>query len=104
MRERREVNDRNVEAVEQIQPELFGFDGFFQIAMRGRKDADIDGDWLFATNAADGLLLKNAKQFDLRGQTHVTNLIEENRAAVGLFKAADVPALCSGERAGLMAE
>src|SRR6266550_1211542 len=57
----------------------------FQILMRGRDDADIDANGVTAADAVKLLLLQDAQQLGLEVEVHVSNLVQEHRAAVGLL-------------------
>ena len=51
------------------------------------------------THPLEGALAEKAQQFHLNGGINLTHLIEEKRAAVGLFKATNAPFVRAGERA-----
>ena len=59
---------------------------------------------LVAADALEALLLQHAQQLGLRGGRHVADLVEEQRAAVGLLEPADAAAIGAGEGALLVAE
>src|SRR5690606_1951225 len=64
----------------------------------------VDGDFLAPADAADSPRLQCAQQPRLRLGRHVADLVEEQRAAVGLLELADRPADRAGERALLVPE
>src|SRR5205085_11924813 len=55
----------------------------FEIFVRRGDDAHVDLNRLLSADALERLLLQHAQHFGLRLQTHVADLIEEQRAAVG---------------------
>ena len=59
---------------------------------------------LVAADPLEGTVLQHAQNFGLRGQAHVADFIEENRAAVALLEFADALTLRAGERAFFVAE
>ena len=52
----------------------------------------------------DLAVLQRAQHLGLRGEVHVADLVEEERAAVGLLEEAALARLGAGERAALVAE
>ena len=67
-------------------------------------EADIDLSTLVASNARDFAVFENAKQFRLHGRRHVADLIEKNRAMIGVFEDAFTIRDRIGERALDVAE
>ena len=59
--------------------------------MRGGDDADVDADGPLAADAHDLAVLHDAKQPHLRGERQLADLVEEERAAVGLLEPALAP-------------
>ncbi len=57
-----------------------------------------------AANRAQGAGFDQAQQFDLHRQWHLTNLVEEQRAAVGRFCQADLALVGTGKGSLLIAE
>ena len=72
--------------------------------MRRGDHAHVDADQLAPADAEELALGQHAQQARLQRQRHVADLVEEQRAAVGLFETADVALLRAGERAGFVAE
>ena len=71
----------------------------------GRGDhAHVDADQFAPADAEELALGQHAQQPRLQRQRHVADLVEEQRAAVGLFEAAGVAARGAGEGAGFVAE
>ena len=75
-----------------------------QVAVRGGDDADVDAHGPLAADAHDLAVLDDAKQAHLRGEGELADLVEEERAAVGLLEPALAPRERAGERALLVAE
>ena len=57
-----------------------------------------------AADAPEGLLLEEAEQLGLERGRHLADLVEEDRAAVGLLEEAPLLLLGVGEGAALVAE
>ena len=68
------------------------------------EHAHVDVDHVLAADADDLAGLQRAEHLGLRGEIHVADLVEEERAAVGLLEEAALPRLRAGERAALVAE
>ena len=62
------------------------------------QDPDVDRDRLRAADALERHLLEHAQQLGLDLQVDVADLVEEERAAVGLLEPADAVAVGAGER------
>ncbi|MCY1188104.1 hypothetical protein D9M73_291680 [compost metagenome] len=81
------------------------FDHLPQVAVTRRDDTDIDLDRLFAAQRHHFLLGKHAQQPCLQVQWHVTDFIQEERAAIGLLdQSSHTLAACPSEGAGLVTE
>src|ERR1700747_2267864 len=93
-----------IEAIIEIGTEPFLLNGLLQFLMGCGKNAHIDVEGLLSTDSLNRFLLQHAQQLGLCGQIHVPNLVEENRASVGLLKLALPSAPGSGKSAGFMAE
>src|SRR5881628_3321334 len=76
----------------------------FQVTMSRGDDADIDGNRFRSANTLKGLLLEHAQEFHLRVGRQVADFIEEERAFVGLLKAADAPLVRTREGTAFVAE
>src|SRR5207248_11404387 len=57
-----------------------------------------------AAEALDFALLERAQEFRLQARLHLADLVQEQRAAVGLLEAADPPPVGARERALLVSE
>ena len=72
--------------------------------MRGGDHAYIDLHRQLPTHAVELALRQHAQEPGLQGRRHVADLVEEQRAAVGLLEAAAAQLGGTGERALLVAE
>ena len=103
-RKRRHADGNDVEPVVEIfAKQIFG-NGLVEIAVGGGDDAHIDGDFAGAADRAHRALLQHAQQFDLHGQRHFADFVEEDGAAVGDFEQAALVLVRSGEGAFQVAE
>src|SRR5690606_31338806 len=93
-----------VNAVVEVQAEMSGVDGLFQIDIGGRYQTDIDLDRFARADPDNFLLLQCTQQLDLQGHRQVADFVEKQGAAIGLLEPAYAPAGSAGEGAGLMAE
>ena len=76
----------------------------FQIAMRRHHHAHIHRGRLVAADSLHFSLFQHAQQLGLHGQRHVADFVQKDRAALRLFKFADVPPGRAGERSFLVTE
>ena len=88
----------------EILTEFAFFNHLGEVAVCSGDDADVDRDRFAAADALDGLLAEGAQQFHLSAGVDLADFIEEERAAIGLLKAADAALLSTGEGAFLVAE
>ena len=72
--------------------------------MRGADQADTDRNRCLAADPHDAAFLQRAQQLDLHGQWHVADLIEKQRAAVGLLEHALLGSCGASECAFLVTE
>ena len=96
--ERRQADGDDLEPVVQVAAERALFDRFLEIAIGGGEDADVDLDRRVGADAGDLAVFDHPEEFDLRGQRHVADLVEEHRAAVGVLELADAVGRGIGER------
>jgi hypothetical protein len=87
----------DVEPVVQVLAEPPGADQRLEVLVGGRHDPDVDGDRLRAADALEGLPLQDAQQLGLDLEVDVADLVEEQRAAVGLLEPPDAVAVGAGE-------
>ena len=88
----------HVEPVVQVLAKPAGANQGLQVLVGGRQDADVDRDRLRAADALERHLLEHAQQLGLDLEVDVADLVEEERAAVGLFEPAHAVAVGAGER------
>ena len=79
----RQVNGNHVESIEDIFPKIPVFDLLAQVPRRGRHDAHIHLDRVFAADPLNLLELKNPQELYLGGLGNFTDLVEKNRTPVG---------------------
>ncbi len=102
--QRRQLDRKHVQPVEQILPQLAGAHRFHRIHVRRGNDAHVHGLLLAPAQAAEGALLEHAQQFHLGPRNHLGDLVQENRSAVGELEYAGAPIVRAGERPLLVAE
>ena len=78
----------HLEPVEEVFAKRAGRDALAEIAMRRRDDAHVDRPLLVRADGADGSALENVEQLRLERRRHLADLVEEERAAAGLFEQA----------------
>ena len=81
------MDGKDVEPIKKILPECTGVHSGFQVAIRCGKHSDVDGNRLAAPDPFEFSFLENPQQGDLRRGRELTDLVEENRTAVGRFEA-----------------
>ena len=87
--QRRHAHAHHGEPVVEILAERAAIDLAHEVAIGRGDDAHVDGDDLRAADAADLALLERAQQLRLQLERQLADLVEEQRAAVRLFEAAD---------------
>ncbi|KAG9613773.1 hypothetical protein KCV01_g966, partial [Aureobasidium melanogenum] len=102
--QRRQRNTHHVQAVLQVGAEQAGSDAGVQVLMRGGDDAHVAAQRLATAHAVILATGQHAQQARLQAHRHVADLIEEQRAALGLLEAADMPACRAGKGARLVAK
>src|ERR1700686_594855 len=96
--QRRQVDWKDVQSVEEVRPEFPASGGRWQVAIRRRDDPDIDGNRSRAPDAFDLALLEHAKQGNLRIDWHLADLVEEDGTSIGQLEPAAALLHRSGER------
>ena len=76
----------------------------FEILVRGRDDAHVDAHRNLSADAIELAFRQHAQQPRLQLRRHVADLVEEQRAAVGLLEAPATQLIGAGERALLVTE
>lgn len=99
-----QVDREDMEAVVEIASEPAGLYFFFEVAVGGCDDADVDFDGAIATDAFDLFFLEEAQEFDLEFEGEFTDLIEEEGAVGCQFKFANAFADGPGKAAFFVTE
>src|SRR5215510_3294553 len=102
--QRRHVDGYDAQAVIQIGAELAGTHQFLQGPVGRGDEPHIHGAVAYSTDAADRAILDQLQQLELHGWFDITDLVEEQRAAVGCFHQTNPAILGIGERPSLVAE
>lgn len=84
--QRRQVDARHTDAVEQISAKGAANDVFIEIVMRGGEDAHIHFPWAGLSQTRDFFFLKHPEQTGLDGGRDVSDFIQEQGAAVSRFE------------------
>src|SRR5262245_10711397 len=84
--QRRYADRHDAQAVVEVAPELATLHCQLDVAIRGRDDAYVDLDRVRAANALELHLLQHAQQLRLEIDTHLGNLVEQQRAAAGALE------------------
>ena len=102
--QRRQTQTDDVQAVEQVLAEHAFFHTLFQVLVCGRNHAYIGFDRAVAAHPVKMPVGQHPQQTGLQIKRHVTNFVQEQRAAIGLLEPAPAHGLCTGERATLVAK
>ena len=102
--QRRHVERNHVQPVEQILAKIAALDLLLQILVGGRDHAHVHLHELGRAHRLEALLVERAQHLGLRPQAHVADLVQEQRAAVGLLELADLVLVRAGEAALAVAE
>lgn len=94
----------HIEAEVEVLAELAVFDHGGEVFVSCGDDADIDFDGGVAADAFDGAFAEGAEELDLSALVDFAEFVEEERAAVGGFEAADAAFGGTGEGAAFVAE
>ena len=100
----RQVDRDHLQPVVQVAAERAGRDRVFQVAVGGRQDAHVDLNRLVRADAGDLAAFQHAQQLDLRGQRHVADFVQKQRAAVGVLELAHAIGRGVGKRPAHVAE
>ena len=104
VRQARDMDADHVQAVKQVFTKLAGLHQGFQVLVRGGDDANIDLDRHVPANPVELAIGQHPQQAGLGVGRHVADFIEEQSAAIGLFKTAAAQVRSAGESAFFMAE
>jgi len=102
--QRGDLNGENVQAVVEVTAKSAFGDALGKINVGGGNDADVNALGAIAAEAFEFLLLKDAKKFRLEFEGKIADFVEEERAAVGEFEAANFLTDGAGESAAFVAE
>ena len=102
--QRRQPQAHDVEAVQQVLAEEALAHALLEILVRRRDDAHVRRERRVAADAVVLAVGEHAQQAHLQVRRHVADLVEEQRAALGLLEAAAAHRLRAGEGAALVAE
>src|SRR5882757_6731055 len=102
--ERGNLNGENIQAVIEVAAKGALGNAFRKILIRGGDHADVHALRAIAAEPFEFLLLQHTKKLRLKFEGKVADFVEEERAAVGEFEAADFLIDGPGERAALVAE
>ena len=102
--QRRHVDCHFAQAVVQVLAELLFRYEVLEILVGRCNDAHVDRNLLATANAFNDLVLEEAQQLGLQRQRHVADLIQEQRAAIGVFDLAGRGLHGAGKCALLVAE
>ena len=89
----------DIDPVVQIFPEPARRDLRFDVLVRRREHADVDLDRLRPADARHDTVLQHAQHLRLRGEAHVADLVQEERASVRLLELSRAIRDRAGERA-----
>ncbi|MNF80821.1 hypothetical protein D3C84_630740 [compost metagenome] len=98
------VDADHVQAVEQVLSELARVHQGFQVLVGGGDDAHVHLDRYMAADPVELTIGQYAQQPGLRVGGHIADLVEKQRAAIGLFEAPAAQVGSTGERAFFVAE
>src|SRR5690606_23643940 len=100
----RNLDRKNVEAVEEIFAEAALADLFSEVLVGGRNQADVDLDRATGTDRVYLTFLNRAQQLDLNAGGQIPDLVQEQRAGIGFHEFADVAFGCARECTLLVSE
>ena len=93
----RYVQREHVQPIVEVLAKTAGGDQRLQVLVGGGDDANARGDGGVSAEALELPFLKKPQELGLRCRRHVADFVEEQRAAIGLLKLADTPAVGAGE-------
>src|SRR5690348_6932200 len=102
--ERRDVQQDDGEAVEEIQAERPRVHLAAELAVRGRNDAHVDRHGLVGTDSLNLTALERAEKGRLEVRRQFADFVEKYRAAARSLESAEPALLGPGEGAALVAE
>src|SRR5260370_1178298 len=102
--ERRHLDGHGVDAEEEVLAEAALLERSLRAPVRGGDQAEVHGRGLRAAQPAHDALLEDAQELGLEVHRHLDDLVEQERAAVGLFQEAGLVGGGAGEGALRVAE
>lgn len=102
--QRRHTNERNGEAMKEVQAEATVLDFALEVTVRGGHDADVDVDRAPPADPAKAPSFEHAEQPRLQRRRKLADLVEEHRAARRLFERARTRFVRARERALFVTE
>ncbi len=102
--QRRKGEAHDIESIQQIFAKLAGGHHFFEVAVAGGDDADLNRPRLRVADGHDHALFQHAQQGALHRQGQCRDFIEKQGAAAGRLEVADFVADGAGERPAAVAE
>ncbi len=87
----RQQDRENVDPVKQVFAKQTFPHMLFEVAMGRDQNPHVDAQGPAAAHTFHFALFENAQQLGLHQERHIADLVEKQRAAAGLFKAAEVP-------------
>ena len=100
----RQPQANHIQPVIQVLAERAIFDALLQVLMRGGNHTRIGFDGVVPPHTVKVSVTQYAQQTRLQVERHVANFIQEQRAALGLFKAAPAHGLRTGKSAAFVAK
>src|SRR5712692_6682202 len=102
--QRRHLDGHGVDAEEEVLAEAALLERSLRAPVRGGDQAEVHGRGLRAAQPAHDALLEDAQELGLEVHRHLDDLVEQERAAVGLFQEAGLVGGGAGEGALRVAE
>src|SRR6266480_1553646 len=102
--QRRQIDDRHVQTIEQVLSELALFHQFDQIRLAGGDNAEIDRYRIVGPQPFNLSLLQDSQELDLHCRRHAFDLVEKKGTAVRVLDFANSAARRLREGARLVAE
>src|ERR1700683_3050025 len=94
----------DVQAMKQVFSEIVLADGFDDVAIGGGDEADINAQFVIASHSRERAVFQEPQQLCLQWTAHVSDFVQEYRAAVGLFDSTEFLPDSAGEGASFMSE
>ena len=102
--QRRHGKRNDSQSIIQVFAKTAGGNFLLQIAIARGQHAHVNIYGIAGADALERFFLQHAQQFRLQRQIDLADFVEQNRAAIGQFKAAGPRAVGPGERAAFVAE